>query len=58
MQYLLRLRTRFSIVTEVFGFLWNRKLWWLVPLAVLVFVIGILFVLAQVSSVAPWMYPL
>jgi beta-lactamase regulating signal transducer with metallopeptidase domain len=48
---------RSSIVGEVFSFMWQRKLWWLTPLAVLILLIGILFVLAQVSSVAPWMYP-
>jgi hypothetical protein len=57
MNPMLQLRYRFTTVSEVFTFLWNRKLWWLIPLAVFVFVIGILFVLAQVSSVAPWMYP-
>jgi beta-lactamase regulating signal transducer with metallopeptidase domain len=48
---------RSTIVGEVFSFMWQRKLWWLTPLAVLILLIGILFVLAQVSSVAPWMYP-
>jgi hypothetical protein len=50
--------TRSAIVAEVFTFLWQRKLWWLMPLAVLIFMIGVLFLIAQVSSVAPWMYPL
>ena len=53
-----QLANRSSIVAEVFAFLWQRKLWWLMPLAVLIFVIGVLFLIAQVSSVAPWMYPL
>ena len=50
--------TRTAIVGEVFEFLWQRKLWWLIPLAVLILLIGVLFAIAQVSSVAPWMYPL
>lgn len=50
--------SRSAIVGEVFGFLWQRKLWWLIPLAVLILLIGILFAVAQVSSVAPFMYPL
>jgi beta-lactamase regulating signal transducer with metallopeptidase domain len=49
---------RSAIVGEVFTFLWQRKLWWLVPLAMLILILGILFAFAQVSSVAPWMYPL
>jgi Family of unknown function (DUF5989) len=58
MAVLNQLATRSAIVAEVFEFLWQRKQWWLIPLAVLLFAIGILFAIAQVSSVAPWMYPL
>jgi hypothetical protein len=58
MTVLRKLSIRSAIVAEVFTFLWQRKLWWLIPLAVLLFLIGILFAVAQVSSVAPWMYPL
>jgi len=53
-----KFRNRTAIVGEVFSFLWQRKLWWLVPLAILIFLIGVLFAIAQASSVAPWMYPL
>ncbi len=49
--------TRSGIVIEVFGFFWERRLWWLIPLGVLLGLLGVLFALAQVSSVAPWMYP-
>jgi hypothetical protein len=58
MSFLVKLTQRSATVGEVFVFLWQRKLWWLLPLAVLLFLIGILFALAQLSSVAPWMYPL
>ena len=49
---------RSAIVGEVFAFLWARKLWWLIPLAVIIGLMGVLFAVAQISSVAPWMYPL
>jgi hypothetical protein len=58
MAILQKLTTRSAIVGEVFAFLWQRKLWWLIPLAVLICIMGVLFAVAQVSSVAPWMYPL
>jgi len=58
MNVLRKLQSRSSTVVELFTFLWHRKLWWLIPLAVLIFLIGILFAMAQVSSVAPFMYPL
>ena len=53
-----QMTTRAAIVGEVFSFLWQQKLWWLIPLMVIILLLGILFVIAQVSSVAPWMYPL
>jgi uncharacterized membrane protein len=58
MTFFRQLKSHAAIVGEVFSFLWQRKLWWLLPLAVLIFIIGILFAIAQVSSVAPFMYPL
>ena len=53
-----QLKTRAAIIGEVFSFLWKRKLWWLIPLAVVILLLGVLFALAQVSSASPWMYPL
>lgn len=53
-----KFKSRSATVVEVFTFLWKRKLWWLIPLAVLILLLGVLFAIAQVSSVAPWMYPL
>jgi hypothetical protein len=58
MTMLRQMATRSAIVAEVFSFLWQRKLWWLMPLAVLILVMGLLFLLVHVSSVAPWMYPI
>lgn len=55
---LAQLRDRAAIVAEIFEFLWCRRLWWLIPIAILILLIGILFAMAQASSVAPWMYPL
>ena len=51
-------RTRMGIVGELFGFLWQRKLWWLLPMLVMLLVFGILLVLAQGSAIAPFIYTL
>jgi hypothetical protein len=58
MSYLVKITQRSSTMGELFAFLWQRKLWWLLPLVVFLMLMGILFALAQMSSVAPWMYPL
>jgi len=41
----------------VFAFLWERKIWWLWPLAVLVALIAIIYALAHLSAADSEMYP-
>ena len=41
----------------VFGFWRQRKSWWLLPLAVLILLLGILYVLGHMSSADPETYP-
>jgi hypothetical protein len=41
----------------VVNFLWQRRVWWLLPLAVLVLLVGILYVLGHMSSTDTEMYP-
>jgi hypothetical protein len=52
------LRTRFGIVGELFSFMWKRKLWWLMPMIVMLIVLGLLLVLSQGSPLAPFIYTL
>jgi hypothetical protein len=50
---------RMVIIGELFGFLWRRKLWWMLPLVAMLMVLGILFALAASSSaIAPFIYTL
>lgn len=41
----------------LFGFLRQRKSWWLLPLAVLCLLLGILYLLGHMSSADPETYP-
>jgi hypothetical protein len=41
----------------MFGFLWEHKVWWLFPLVVLLFLIGIIYVLGHMSAADPETYP-
>lgn len=38
--------------------LWKYKMWWLVPLIVIVIVFGLLLFLAATSDSKPFVYPL
>lgn len=49
---------RFDVVGELFSFLWQRKLWWLIPMVMVLLLFGLVLVIAQASSVAPFIYTL
>ena len=50
--------SRVGIVGELFSFFWSNKRWWLVPMLVTLFLLGVLIVLAQSSAIAPFIYTL
>jgi len=49
---------RLGILGELLGFLWQRKLWWLIPMIVVLVLVGVLLIFAQGSAVAPFIYTL
>lgn len=52
-------KSRAGIISELFGFLWKRKMWWLMPLVVMLLIVGALLILATVSpAIAPFVYTL
>ena len=50
--------SRLGIISELFAFLWKRKLWWLIPMVVLLVVFTLLLVFAQASGLGPFIYSL
>ena len=53
-----KIGTRVGILSELFAYLWQRKLWWMIPMIViLIFVVGLL-IFAQSSPIAPFIYTL
>jgi hypothetical protein len=53
-----RLKSRFGIMGEFIGFLWEEKIWWMIPMVVVLLVFGLLIVFAQSSPIAPFIYTL
>ena len=45
-----------GIVGELWGFMRERKKWWLLPVIVVMVVMGALLVFAQGSALAPFIY--
>jgi hypothetical protein len=51
-------RSRLGIVQELLQFLWTRKLWWLIPMILMLILFAAFLVFAQASAVAPFIYTL
>jgi hypothetical protein len=49
---------RFGIASELLQFFWERKLWWLMPMLILLILFGFLIIFAQSSAIAPFIYTL
>ncbi len=52
------LQQRLGIAGELMSFLWQRKLWWLIPMVFVLLVFGGLMVTAQSSALGPFIYTL
>jgi len=52
------MRTRFGIAGELLSFLWQQKMWWLIPMVLVLLVFGGLMVTAQSSALGPFIYTL
>lgn len=51
-------KERAGILGEFLGFLWKVKLWWMIPLFVMLVLVSVLLFFVESSSVAPFMYAL
>jgi hypothetical protein len=49
---------RLGVAGELLAFLWERKLWWMIPMVVVLLAFGLLLILAQSSAIAPFIYTL
>ena len=58
MSKLERATERFGIMTEFFEYLWRQKLWWMMPMFVVIFLFGLLLIVGQTSALAPFIYTL
>jgi len=46
------------IVVELMKFLWENKLWWGIPIILIILLIMVLVIFAQGTGLAPFIYPL
>ncbi len=43
---------------ELFGYLWERKLWWLIPMLAVLLLFAVLIVLGNAAGIGPFIYTL
>ena len=48
--------SRVGIVQELMDFFWQRKLWWLIPLVLLLLLFSLLLVFAEGTGLGPFIY--
>jgi hypothetical protein len=58
MQFIRGLVGRFGIASELLQLFWERKLWWMMPMLILLIIFGFLIISAQSSAIAPFIYTL
>jgi hypothetical protein len=52
------MRSNLAVVYELVIFLWQRKLWWLIPMVIVLMLFGLLLIFANASGVGPFIYTL
>ena len=53
-----RLTARAGAVRRFLGYLWQERLWWMVPMVIILLVFGAVILFTQSSAVAPFIYTL
>jgi hypothetical protein len=50
--------TGMGTIGELLQFLWERKLWWMIPFTVTLLLIAVFLLVGQATGVAPFIYTL
>jgi hypothetical protein len=56
--YIQRVIARLGIIGELLAFFWERKLWWMIPMVLVLMLFGVLIVFTQGTALAPFVYTL
>ncbi len=51
-------KRRARIIGELFQFLWEQKLWWMIPMITLLLIFAVLLIFAQSTALGPFIYTL
>ncbi len=49
---------RLGIAADLLGFLWQAKMWWMIPMVAVLLLLGLLIVFGSTTGVGPFVYTL
>ena len=58
MQLFRDMSTRIGIAGELLGYLWQMKMWWAIPMVLVLLVLGLLISFGSASGIGPFIYTL
>jgi len=58
MSFIKSIRRRLRIINKLFRFLWERKIWWLIPLILILLLFALIIIFGQSSAISPFIYTL
>lgn len=57
-KFIRSMTSNFGVAGQLLSFLWQRKLWWLIPMVAVLLLFGLLLIFASASGVGPFIYSL
>ena len=58
MQLIRDMSTKLGIAGELLGYLWQMKMWWAIPIVLVLLVVGLLIGFGSASGLGPLIYTL
>jgi len=58
MQVIRDVGNKFNIAGELLVFLWQRKMWWMIPMVLVLLFFGLIIVVGSSTGVGPFIYTL
>ena len=49
---------KIAISGELLGFIWHRKMWWMIPMVMMLLLFGLLIAFGSASGIGPFIYTL
>ena len=48
---------KLGILGELLGFLWKARMWWMIPIVLVLILLGVVIIFGNATGLAPFIYP-